>query len=62
MPAPNWRRRVAYLAAEPGWWADTVGEHFTDKDGAAALIARLGLPERALGWKIARLNSCWIKF
>ena len=24
MPAPDWRRRVAYLAAEAGWWADTV--------------------------------------
>ena len=22
--APDWRRRVVYLAAEPGWWADRV--------------------------------------
>lgn len=27
MPAPAWRRRVTYLAAEPGWWSDTVQEH-----------------------------------
>jgi ABC-type iron transport system FetAB ATPase subunit len=26
--APEWRRRVTYTAAEPGWWHDTVGEHF----------------------------------
>src|SRR5690348_5206128 len=28
VPAPAWRRQVTYLAAEPGWWADTVQEHF----------------------------------
>ncbi|PIK71519.1 hypothetical protein CS379_18905, partial [Methylobacterium frigidaeris] len=29
MPAPLWRRQVTYLAAEPGWWAETVAEHFS---------------------------------
>jgi len=24
VPAPLWRRQVTYVAAEPGWWADTV--------------------------------------
>src|SRR5215472_3261576 len=24
MPAPAWRSRVVYSAAEPGWWHDTV--------------------------------------
>ena len=24
VPAPTWRRRVTYLAAEAGWWAETV--------------------------------------
>src|ERR1700736_829082 len=28
MPAPEWRRQVTYVAAESGWWADTVIEHF----------------------------------
>ena len=23
-PAPEWRRRVGYLASESGWWADGV--------------------------------------
>jgi len=27
-PAPDWRRRVTYVAAEAGWWAETVAEHF----------------------------------
>jgi phosphate-transporting ATPase len=25
---PEWRRLVGYVPAEPGSWADTVGEHF----------------------------------
>lgn len=25
---PEWRRRVRYLAAEPGWWSERVDEHF----------------------------------
>src|SRR4051812_38605550 len=28
--APKWRHLVGYVPAEPGWWADTVGEHFAD--------------------------------
>jgi putative ABC transport system ATP-binding protein len=39
--APDWRRRVAYLAAEPGWWLDRVGDHFTTQPGD--LLAELGL-------------------
>jgi putative ABC transport system ATP-binding protein len=27
---PEWRRLVGYVPAEPGWWAETVGEHFAD--------------------------------
>src|SRR5947209_1948991 len=30
VPGPMWRRQVTYVAAEPGWWADTVQEHFTN--------------------------------
>ncbi len=44
MPAPAWRRRVRFVAAEPGWWAETVAEHFTDWPGQAAAAAELGLP------------------
>src|SRR5437762_11925398 len=28
--APEWRRLVGYVPAEPGWWAETVGEHFAN--------------------------------
>ena len=43
MPAPEWRRRVAYLAAEPGWWEDVVGDHFSDREAARALLPALRL-------------------
>jgi len=37
---PDWRRRVVYAPAEPGWWLDRVGEHFAKPSPDAA---RLGL-------------------
>jgi phosphate-transporting ATPase len=57
MPAPVWRKRVTYVAAEPGWWADTVQEHFTDWDEATALVERMGLPSRCGPWPIRRLST-----
>lgn len=57
MPAPAWRRLVAYVAAESGWWMDRVGAHFADPVAAAALAAALGLPADALDWPVARLSS-----
>ena len=44
MPAPLWRRRVCYLAAEPGWWDDRVAPHFPDWAAAIPLVERLLLP------------------
>ncbi len=57
MPAPRWRRRVVYVAAEAGWWADGVGAHFQGHQAASALLAELGLPEDALGWAVMRLST-----
>jgi putative ABC transport system ATP-binding protein len=57
MPAPIWRKRVTYLAAEPGWWSDTVQEHFSDWDDALPLVARLGLPPGCGPWPIQRLST-----
>jgi phosphate-transporting ATPase len=55
--APNWRRRVTYLATEPGWWAETVGAHFSDWPAAAALVERMGLPVSCATWEISRLST-----
>jgi putative ABC transport system ATP-binding protein len=57
MPAPLWRRRVTYVPAEPGWWADTIGEHFADWAGALPLIERVGLTDAAKSWPVARCST-----
>lgn len=45
MPAPTWRRRAPYVAAESGWWLPTAAEHFAPdlRDAAWALAERLGV-------------------
>ena len=57
VPAPLWRKQVTYVAAEPGWWADTVQEHFTAWDDVIPLVARLGLPPNCGAWPIQRLST-----
>jgi phosphate-transporting ATPase len=57
MSGPEWRRLVGYLPAEPGWWAETVREHFIDWIAAAGLVRDLGFPESAKDWPIARLST-----
>lgn len=57
MAAPDWRRRVTYLASEPGWWADRVAEHFADWPKARAIAEALGLPSDCGDWQVARLST-----
>jgi putative ABC transport system ATP-binding protein len=57
MSAPTWRKRVTYLAAEPGWWSDIVQEHFTVWNDALPLVKRLGLPDNRGPWPIQRLST-----
>ena len=56
MPAPLWRRLVAYVPAESGWWAETVGGHFDGAD-PAPLFSALGLADAVLAWQVARLST-----
>jgi len=56
-PAPEWRRVVRYLPAEPGWWAAGVAEHFTERTAAVTLLAALGLPRETLAWPVTRLST-----
>ena len=57
--APEWRRKVTYVSAESGWWADTVIEHFAHnkRSEVAGLAARLGLSADLLDASIARLST-----
>lgn len=52
--APEWRRRVAYVPAESGWWADRVRAHFAD---GGELITALGLDPAVLNWEVRRLST-----
>jgi putative ABC transport system ATP-binding protein len=54
---PEWRRLVGYMPAEPGWWADTVGEHFGEWTSALAFVRDLGFPEETKAWPITRLST-----
>ncbi len=57
VPAPQWRRQVTYLAAEPGWWGERVGDHFPDWAAAQSLVEALGLPGDCRDLPIARLST-----
>jgi phosphate-transporting ATPase len=57
IPAPEWRRRVGFVPAESGWWADRVGEHFADGGASSALIEALGIDPEALDWEVRRLST-----
>ena len=56
MAASAWRKLVALVPAEAGWWGDRVADHFPAKSDAAELIERLELAG-ALEWDVARLSS-----
>ncbi len=56
-PAPEWRRQVSYVPAETGWWAERVGDHFTDRESTIRLLETIGLGESALEWSIPRLST-----
>lgn len=57
VPAPVWRRKVALLPAESGWWEEAVAPHFLDPEGQRALLDQVGMPGAAMGWDVARLST-----
>ena len=57
LAGPEWRRFVGYVPAEPGWWANTVGEHFGEWAAAVAFVRELGFPEKTEAWPITRLST-----
>jgi phosphate-transporting ATPase len=57
MPAPAWRRQVCYLAAEPGWWAERVADHFPDWAEAVPLAEALHLTAGMGAAPVARLST-----
>jgi ABC-type iron transport system FetAB ATPase subunit len=55
IPAPQWRRQVAFLQAESAWWFDTVGEHFGTLP--SDWLEGLGFDERVMTWQVSHLSS-----
>lgn len=57
LPPADWRRRVGLLLAESGWWAETLGAHFSSAESATSLLAALGFAPDVLDWAVARLST-----
>ena len=57
--AHEWRKRVAYFAAESQWWFDTIGEHFKlplSKQIEAFLI-EIGFNQEVFSWDVMRCST-----
>ncbi len=55
--APEWRRKVTYLAAEPGWWADRISDHFPAWPTVVERLSKLGLPNDCGNWAVAQAST-----
>lgn len=55
--APDWRRAIAYVPAESGWWEERVAAHFPDGHLSPSGVAAVGLPDAAGQWLVARLST-----
>ena len=59
LSAHLWRRRAPYVAAESGWWAQTVHDHFAPDqlDRARGLAERLGVEAAPFDGPVGRLST-----
>lgn len=57
LPASVWRRWVTYVAAESGWWEDSVAAHFADLDAVRLLMPQVNLDPALLNAQVAQLSS-----
>ncbi len=58
--APIWRSRVTMIPAEPHWWYNTVGDHFSAYLQAGSLkekFSAVGFAEDVLQWQVSRLST-----
>lgn len=55
--AAEWRKKVAYVPAESGWWDDRVGGHFKDLTQAGELATEFGMVGDVFAWPIRRLST-----
>jgi putative ABC transport system ATP-binding protein len=59
LPAPAWRHKVVYSAAEPGWWYERVGDHFHGEaiGFAQEMAPRLALAPALLDGQVVQLST-----
>ncbi len=61
VPAPQWRRMVRYVAAEPGWWSDTpracFGEGLVNGGRLDRQLEHVGLTRAHLDREISVLST-----
>lgn len=57
MTGPQWRCRVRYSAAEPGWWMDTVRAHFAEGYALEKKARELGLASGKLDQPVTELST-----
>jgi ABC-type multidrug transport system ATPase subunit len=58
--APAWRRKVCMVPADPVWWHDRVGDHYTSAVAVQPLegiLAQLGFTTDVLEWEVSRLST-----
>ena len=56
MSAAEWRKLVALVPAQSGWWSDHVREHFPANSGVEDLLEELGV-KGSLDWDVGRLST-----
>jgi ABC-type iron transport system FetAB ATPase subunit len=54
---PEWRRRVRYASAEPGWWGSSAREHFPATAKLDRLLPAVGLEAALLDRPIFELST-----
>lgn len=60
MTAPEWRRRVGYVPAEPAWWESVPAKHFANEgelSHATEITTRLGLNKDNLWQSVDTLST-----
>ncbi len=59
LPAHLWRRRAPYVAAESGWWAQQVHDHFAagQLDRARRLAGQMGVGDAPFDGAVDRLST-----
>ncbi len=57
MSATEWRKQVALLPANSGWWLDRVRGHFQNPEAIRAQLDQLDLPPQILDWRVNRLST-----